>query len=57
MGFQVLMTTNIKVMIFLNMTPCSVVDTSNLKQKAAGSTETLVYLPNYTASYRRSMSP
>jgi len=57
MRFQVLMTTNIKVMIYLDMTPYSVIDTSNMKQEAAGSSETLVYLPDYMASYPRSMSP
>jgi hypothetical protein len=57
MRFQVLVTTNIKIMIFLDMTPRSVIDTPNLKQEAAGSAETLVYLPNYMALYPRSMSP
>jgi hypothetical protein len=39
------MTTNIKVKIFLDVTPCSMIDTpSTLKQEAAGSSETLVFI-------------
>lgn len=43
MKFHILMTTNIKVMIFLDVTPCSMMDTSSTLMQE-GSSETLAFI-------------